>query len=77
MPQRIIVHDALNAMARGHLLRKVGSMSNGLPERGPDSIRFVTLSETGRAAWHRSRLWYQALPWYLKICGRLGLPLPR
>ena len=46
------------------------------PDRGADSIHFFTLSDAGRRHLQELARWYQALPWYLKLWGRLGLPLP-
>lgn len=102
MPHSILLYDALKSLGQGHLLRRVGTMSNGLylenvPEvalvydrlqregclqevdfagRNPDSIRFFTLSARGRRMLQEAAQWYAGLPWYLRLWGRLGLPLP-
>jgi len=46
------------------------------PDRNPDSIQFFALSEAGREKLREVSHWYEQLPWYLKLWGRLGLPLP-
>ncbi len=102
MPHSILLYDALRSLERGHLLRRVGRMSNGLylefvPEialvfdrlhrdgylrevdfadRNPEAIRFFTLSDAGRDKLREVSRWYGQLPWYLKLWGRMGLPLP-
>ena len=102
MPNSILLYDALCSLDKGHLLRKAGSMSNGLllefvpeialvfdrlqrdgyldevdfPGRNPEAIRFFTLSDAGREKLHELSRWFGQLPWYLKLWGRMGLPLP-
>jgi len=102
MPNSILLYDALRSLDKGHLLRKAGSMSNGLllefvpeialvfdrlqrdgylrevdfPDRNPEAIRFFTLSDAGREKLREVSRWFGQLPWYLKLWGRMGLPLP-
>ena len=102
MPNSILLYDALCSLDKGHLLRKAGSMSNGLllefvpeialvfdrlqrdgyldevdfPDRNPEAIRFFTLSDAGREKLLELSRWFRQLPWYLKLWGRMGLPLP-
>lgn len=102
MQNSILLYDALRSLHKGHLLRKAGSMSNGLflefvpeialvfdrlqrdgylrevdfPGQNPEAIRFYTLSDAGREKLSEVSRWFGQLPWYLKLWGRLGLPLP-
>ena len=102
MENSVLLYDALRSLAQGHLLRKAGSMSNGLflefvpeiallfdrlqrnsylrevdfPDRNPEAIRFFTLSDAGREKLHEVSCWYVQLPWYLRLWGRMGLPVP-
>ena len=102
MQNSILLYDALRSLEKGHLLRKAGSMSNGLflelvaeialvfdrlqrngylrevdyPDRNPEAIRFFTLSDAGREKLREVSRWFEQQPWYLKLWGRMGLPLP-
>ena len=102
MKNSVLLYDALRSLDKGHLLRKAGSMSNGLflefvpeialifdrlqrngylrevdfPVRNPEAIRFFTLSDAGREKLHEVACWFGQLPWYWKIWGRMGLPIP-
>ncbi len=102
MQNTILLYDALQSMNNGHLLRKAGSMSNGLfleyvpeivlifdrmqrdgylsevdfPDRNPEAIKFFTLSDEGREKLREVSCWFGKLPWYLKLWGRMGLPVP-
>jgi len=101
MENSVLLYDALRSLDRGHLLRKAGSMSNGMflefvpeialvfdrlqrngylhevdyPDRNPEAIRFFTLSDSGREKLCEVSHWFGQLPWYLKLWGRMGLPI--
>ena len=68
VPEIALVFDRLQ---RDGYLRAVG-----FPDRSSDSIQFFALSEAGREKLREVSRWYEQLPWYLKLWGRLGLPLP-
>ena len=102
MQNSVLLYDTLRSLARGHLIRKAGSMSNGLylefvpeialvfdrlhrsgylrevefPGINPEAIRFFTLSDAGREKLHEVSRWFEQLPWYLRLWGRMGLPIP-
>ena len=52
------------------------SASVVFPDRNPDAIQFFALSEAGSEKLREVSDWYEQQPWYLKLWGRLGLPLP-
>jgi hypothetical protein len=68
VPEIALVFDRLQ---RDGYLREVE-----FTDRNPDSIQFFSLSHAGREKLREVSRWYEQLPWYLKIWGRLGMPLP-
>lgn len=68
VPEIALVFDRLQ---RSGYLRAVV-----FPDRNPESIQFFALSERGREKLQEVSRSYEQLPWYLKLWGRLGPPLP-
>lgn len=64
------------ALVFDRLLRDGYLLEIDFPGRNRDAIRFFTLSDAGREKSRQISRWFGGLPWYLKLWGRLGLPLP-
>ena len=45
------------------------------PDRNPEAIQFFTISDKGREKLREVTRWFEQLPWYLKLWGRMGFPI--
>ena len=68
VPEIALVFDRLQ---HAGYLREVD-----FPGRNREAIQFFTLSDAGREKLREVSRWCEQLPWYLKLWGRMGLPLP-
>lgn len=59
------------------IMKKGGYLRQLIPEKNwHRDIQYYTISDDGLRCLREGHLWYRSLPLYLKLWGRLGLPLP-
>jgi len=59
------------------LLKRDGYIRQLRPKKNwHRDIQYYTISEAGIHCLEEGRIWYQSLPFPMKLWGRLGLPLP-